>query len=221
MKKYITIGVVLIIISTLIFIYPQINNLINSKLNQDIIQNYSNNIDTLSLDLREEYLKEAKTYNENLLKSKYISVEKYSNILNFDNGIIGYIEIPKIDVKLPIYHGDDESVLDNGVAHIYNSSFPIEGESVHSVLSAHTALPLTKLFDDIDKLVLGDTFSVNILNIKLNYEVTKTDIILPENAYKHFNIERNINQISLMTCYPYSINTHRLIVTSKLIEKVG
>ena len=218
MKKYIIIGVSLILISVLFFISPQINNLINNKQSNTEIVEYSKNADTISKKDKNKYLKAASEYNENLIMGKNTSKEKYANILSFGNKIIGYIEIPKINIKLPIYHGHDESNLNKGVAHIYNSSFPIKGKTVHCVLSAHTALPLKELFDNIDELVIGDIFNITILNDKLTYKVTKTDIVLPEDVDKKLTIKDNQNLVTLMTCYPYSVNTHRFIATAKLLE---
>ncbi len=215
MKKIVIISVVMILSSLLLFLYPQIKHNIDSNQNQDIILDYSKNTDTLSLEIREEYFEKAISYNQDLVVGNYGTIEEYKDILNFENGIIGYIEIPKINVNLPIYHGIDDEVLENGVAHIFNSSFPIEDESVHAVLSAHTALPLTKLFDDLDQLAVGDTFTVTVLDTKLEYIVTDIKTVLPQDAEEQFKIAENKNIVSLMTCYPYAVNTHRLIVTAE------
>ena len=163
-------------------------------------------------------------YNDNMAnqittdnKYSYDSTGAYVNILNFDDGQIGYVEIPKIKVSLPIYHGVNEKVLEKGAAHLPNTSFPLDGKSVHSVISAHTAYPAKVFFDNIDKLETGDVFYITILNKKLKYEVCKKNIVDPKDT-SLLNIEKDKNLVTLMTCYPYAVNTHRLLVTGELID---
>lgn len=178
----------------------------------------------MSDDEIEEEFAAAYDYNDNIAnqittdnKYSYDSTGAYVHILNFDDGQIGYIEIPKINVNLPIYHGINEKVLEKGAAHLPNTSFPLDGKSVHSVISAHTAYPAKVFFDNIDKLETGDVFYITILNKKLKYEICKKDIVEPKDT-SLLNIEKNKNLVTLMTCYPYAVNSHRLLVRGKLVN---
>ena len=126
-------------------------------------------------------------------------------------GIMGYITIKKLGVELPIYHGTDEGILQIAAGHLKGTSFPIGGESTHSVISAHRGLPSAKLFTDLDKMEVGDTFTITILNREITYEVDDISIILP-NETDSLQIEDKKEYCTLMTCTPYGINTHRLLV---------
>ena len=142
----------------------------------------------------------------------------YENLLNINNdGMIGYITIDKIKVELPIYHGTSEEVLSKSVGHLEGSSLPVGGIGTHSVLSAHRGLPSSKLFTDLDKLEIGDIFTINILNQMLTYEIDKITIVKP-NEIEGLKIEEGKDYITLLTCTPYGINTHRLLVRGTRIE---
>ena len=142
----------------------------------------------------------------------------YSSILSVDdNGMMGYITIPELRLKLAIYHGVDESVLQVGIGHIEGSSLPVGGESTHCVLSGHRGLPSAKLFTDIDKLELGDVFMLHVYDELLTYEVDQILIVEPED-YSALAIEEGEDYCTLITCTPYGINTHRLLVRGHRIE---
>lgn len=226
-SKYI--AIIFIIIGFLIFLYPTIANLV-AKLNQaEVIKDYSAKIETLDEEkILEEYQK-AINYNLELIDKNNIvdpfmqresSEEKieYESILNINNdNVLGIIEIPKIDVKMPIYHGTSDEVIEKGVGHLRQSSFPIEGQTVHSVLTSHTGLPKAKLFTNLDKLEIGDLFYISILNKNFCYKVCDIKIVLPEEV-DSLKVRINENLCTLITCTPYGVNSHRLLVTGEFTE---
>ena len=143
--------------------------------------------------------------------------KEYNSILDITGtGIMGYVTIPKIDARLPIYHGTDEAVLQIASGHMEGSSFPIGGTSTHAVLTGHTGLPSAMLFTGIDTLEKGDTFTVTVYDDVLTYEVEETNVVLPDNV-KNLEIQEGRDLVSLVTCTPYGVNSHRLIVTGTRI----
>lgn len=227
MKKVINIILVVIVACGLgILLYPVISNAINNYYNSSNIKQYDNEVKTLSdndidsiLAKAEEYNKAVATYSYNNGVANYGDTYKeiinsYDDILNFGNSLIGYIEISSINVYLPIYHGDLDNVLDKGSAHMKGTSFPIGGAGTHAVISAHSGYPRQKFFDDIDKLKKGDTFSITVLNKKLEYKVTEINIVKPTDT-SHTRVQQDKDLVTLVTCYPYGINTHRLLVTAE------
>ena len=148
----------------------------------------------------------------------YDRLNNYYDLLNINkDGMMGYITIEKIKVELPIYHGTSNEVLNSSVGHIEGSSLPIGGLTTHSVLSAHRGLPSAKLFTNLDRLEIGDTFKITILDEVLTYQVDKIVIVKPNNR-DNIKIEENKDYITLLTCTPYGINTHRLLVRGVRIE---
>lgn len=235
MKKVINIILVVIVACGLcILLYPVISNAINNYYNSSNIKQYDNEVKTLSdndidsiLAKAEEYNKAVATYSYNNGVANYGDTYKeiinsYDDILNFGNSLIGYIEISSINVYLPIYHGDLDNVLDKGSAHMKGTSFPIGGAGTHAVISAHSGYPRQKFFDDIDKLKKDDTFSITVLNKKLEYKVTEINIVKPTDT-SHTRVQQDKDLVTLVTCYPYGINTHRLLVTAErqLTNKVN
>lgn len=215
MRKYIRI--ILIVLGLLLIIQPSISNCSFKYSRKDIITNYQEKIKKLSMEQKKHELEKAKKYNNDYeMMTDYKEGEDYNNILNF-NEILGYIEIKKISLMLPIYHGTSEKVLENGVGHLEWSFFPIGGKGTHSILTAHSGIEGKKLFDDINKLEIGDKFSINVLDKKLEYEVDKIDIVLPENI-DVIEINKNEDYVTLLTCTPYKINTHRLLVRGTRIN---
>lgn len=227
MKKRapLVIGIILITISLLSLLYPFLSNYINSFYSNSEIENYSNNVNVLSSEDKNNYYKEAENYNSklsdrvtNFTFSSESVIENYDDILNFNDGVIGYIEIPKIDVKLPIYHGSDESVLSKGSAHVPNTAFPIGGKGNHTVISAHTAFPTQVFFDNLKDLTEGDYVYISILDDTLTYQVCDINIVEPTDI-ELLQADKEKDLLSLITCYPYAVNSHRLIVTTKYIDK--
>lgn len=227
MKKVINIILVVIVACGLgILLYPVISNAINNYYNSSNIKQYDNEVKTLSdndidsiLAKAEEYNKAVATYSYNNGVANYGDTYKeiinsYDDILNFGNSLIGYIEISSINVYLPIYHGDLDNVLDKGSAHMKGTSFPIGGAGTHAVISAHSGYPRQKFFDDIDKLKKGDTFSITVLNKKLEYKVKKINIVKPSDT-SHTRVQQGKDLVTLVTCYPYGVNTHRLLVIAE------
>ena len=218
-KIILIIGVSLLVISVAFLLYPTIANLVNSIFNSSTISNYSENANTLSEQAVNDEFRAASEYNKEISERVSVSyatkasVLGYDDILNFD-GVIGYITIPEIDVNLPIYHGSDENVLTKGAAHLPNTSFPIGGVGNHAVLSAHTGYPNQVFFDDLPKLKSGDLIYVSVLNRQMTYTVDEINIVEPDDI-SLLQIDDDRDLISLVTCYPYGINSHRLIVTAE------
>ena len=227
MKKVINIILVVIVACGLgILLYPVISNAINNYYNSSNIKQYDNEVKTLSDNDVDRILAKAEEYNKAVATYSYDNgianygdtykeiINSYDDILNFGNSLIGYIEIPSINVYLPIYHGDLDNVLDKGSAHMEGTSFPIGGTGTHAVISAHSGYPRQKFFDDIDKLKKGDTFSITVLNKKLEYKVTEINIVKPTDT-SHTRVQQGKDLVTLVTCYPYGVNTHRLLVTAE------
>lgn len=227
MKKVINIILVVIVACGLgILLYPVISNAINNYYNSSNIKQYDNEVKTLSDNDVDRILAKAEEYNKAVATYSYDNgianygdtykeiINSYDDILNFGNSLIGYIEIPSINVYLPIYHGDLDNVLDKGSAHMKGTSFPISGAGTHAVISAHSGYPRQKFFDDIDKLKKSDTFSITVLNKKLEYKVTEINIVKPTDT-SHTRVQQGKELVTLVTCYPYGVNTHRLLVTAE------
>lgn len=167
-------------------LYPSASNAVNSFFAASTINNYAANLDSISAADRSQYLSAAAEYNNNL--SELVNgftydvdsvIDGYDDILNFGDGLIGYIDISKINVKLPIYHGDEDKVLEKGVAHLPNTAFPIGGVGNHSVLSAHTGYPTQVFFDNLNELEIGDEIKVSVLDETLTYAVTAKTLLSP------------------------------------------
>lgn len=208
-------------------IYPNIADYINSKNNKTVISNYNTSTQTMSDEEINSELAKAQNFNELLAKSALNDEEKdeynaamseYENILNYDD-IMCTIEIPKINVDLPVYHDSTnrEEKLKKGCVHLANTSLPIGGASTHAVISAHSGYPEQVFFDELDKLQIGDTFKINVLNKTLTYKVCEINIVDPDDSSK-LEIENGKDYVTLVTCYPYSINTHRLCVRGERVE---
>lgn len=175
-----------------------------------------------------EMLKAARKYNKSLLKKSdhwklsKKGKKKYESLLDVSGtGIMGYIEVPKIDCSLPIYHGTDEGALQIAIGHLEGSSLPVGGKSTHCVLSGHRGLPSARLFTDLDQMEEGDVFVLNVLGRKLAYEVDQIKVVLPDEM-SDLEIVQGKDLCTLVTCTPYGINTHRLLVRghrTKYIEE--
>ena len=209
----------------LILLYPAISSYHNEKVGSKAITDYESLLSKYNKKDYTDIFNKAKEYNNKLKKMNlplisYKEISGYQNILNVNNdGMIGYITIDKIKVELPIYHGTSEEILGKFVGHLEGSSLPIGGLGTHSVLSAHRGLPTSKLFTDLDKLEIGDVFTITILDQVLTYEIDKITIVKP-NEIEDLKIEENKDYITLLTCTPYGINTHRLLVRGTRIENI-
>lgn len=207
-----------------LLLYPTVSNYWNSLHQTRAIAAYTKALDKLDEIDYEKLWKEAEDYNKALLKDKnrWIPSEKdkkeYEKILNAaGSGVIGYIEIPDIKVSLPVYHGIDDAVLQIAVGHIEGSSFPTGGENTHCVLSGHRGLPRATLFTNLDQLTEGDVFTLQILDRTLTYEVDQIRIVKPDDM-SELKIEKGKDLCTLVTCTPYGVNSHRLLVRGHRIE---
>ena len=220
-----------------IMIYPTVSNQWNTYRQNKLISNYEKIVDDMSDEDFSQEWQNAQAFNETISgnsvfadvfgeKSKDSENSEYNRVLNMNNdGIMGYISIPEINIKLAIYHGTSDDVLQTGVGHINGSKLPIGGESTHCVLAAHRGLPSAELFTDIDQLQTGDKFYLHILDKVLAYEV---DQILPmvdkddhQTLQNALSITEGQDYVSLFTCTPYGVNSHRLIVRGHRVEYNG
>lgn len=217
-----------IILGVGIFLYPSISNYLAKKNNVDIIRNYDEVIVETDDDKLLEEKEKAQIYNENLsgdpvhdpfvMGSGYALPDNYKEVLNIANdSVMGYLEIPKISIYLPIYHGTSEETLEKGVGHIQNTSVPVGGKSTHSVLTGHTGLPNAELFTRLDELNVDDIFYIHVLNDVLTYKVYETKIILPDKI-DELQILNEKDFVTLVTCTPYGVNSHRLLVKAERVE---
>ncbi len=221
--------IIVFIVGLGILLYPSVSDWWNRRVSTQAIASYNKSLDNLTEEDYSAYFNAAEKYNEairelgsNAAISSPQSVEAdYWETLDITGtGIMGYVVIDKINVQLPVYHGTEESVLQIGAGHLQGTSLPIGGEGTHSVLSAHRGLPSAKMFTNLDELEEGDTFTVNVLNEVLTYEVDKISIILPEQI-ENLYIEDGKDYCTLMTCTPYGINTHRMLVRGVRVETKG
>lgn len=204
-------------------LYPIISDYWNSKTQSKVIADYDKLLSNMDNETYKSIMANAEDYN-NKLKELYNPLENYNELDGYNDtldvtgtGIMGYITIPKIDVELPIYHGTSDKVLKNAAGHLQGSSLPIGGESTHAVISAHRGLPSAKLFSDLDELEKGDRFTITVLNEVLTYEIDKIQIIEPDELDK-LEIVDGEDYVTLITCTPYGINTHRLLVRGSRVE---
>lgn len=207
-----------------LLLYPTVSDYWNSLHQSRAIAEYAEQVAELDNDRYAALWADACSYNETLTQKedRYEmsdeEKEEYESLLNVSgNGIIGYIEIPLIDCSLPVYHGTNESVLQVAVGHVEGSSLPVGGTGTHSVISGHRGLPRAKLFTNLDKLAEGDTFILRILDEALTYEVDQIRIVEPYEMTA-LEIDPDKDYCTLVTCTPYGINSHRLLVRGHRVE---
>lgn len=226
MKKHLpTIILILVFCTGLsLLLYPTVSDYWNSLHQSRAIVNYMETVADLDNGSYEALWAAAREYNANLAETGVrwtltdAELAEYERQLNVTgSGVMGYIEIPSIDCSLPIYHGTSESVLQTAVGHLEGTSLPVGGESTHCVVSGHRGLPSAKLFTDLDKLVVGDTFLLRVLDETLTYEVDRILIVEPEDL-SALTIEEGKDYCTLVTCTPYGVNTHRLLVRGHRID---
>ena len=207
-------------------LYPSVSQYWNSKTQTRAVENYREILDSLKTEDYDSYFKEAENYNTSLSDlsfplTEYKKITGYNNLLNVNkSGIMGYISISKLGVELPLYHGISNEVLNIACGHLEGTSLPIGGESTHSVLSAHRGLPHAKLFTELDKMEIGDTFVITVLNRTVTYQVDQIKVVLP-NESSDIQIVPGEDLCTLLTCTPYGINSHRLLVRGKRIENAA
>ena len=216
------IRLLVLVVAFAVLLYPTVSSYVNEKNGSKVVSNYDAESVRLSNAEKEKMLEDARAYNKEMLSNIDLidpfsqgetSIdERYESLLNIDgSGMMGYIRIPKIKVEIPIYHGTSESVLQAGVGHFWGTSLPVGGESTHTVLTGHRGLPTKTLFTNMDKLVEGDVFYIKVLDETLAYKVDQILTVLPEET-EALSIVPGKDYATLVTCTPYAINTHRLLV---------
>lgn len=218
------IPILIILFGFALLSYPFISNYMFEKSAGSTIKSYEKQAKTYDQKQKEQEFREAEEYNKDLIKSVVqltdpFKVKKsngetliYNNILNIDHsGVMGYLEIPSISVNLPIYHGTDAEILERGVGHLAASSIPVGGKSTHSVLTGHTGLSSAKLFTDLTEMKKEDLFFIHVLDRTLAYKVDQISVVRPEDTRK-LQIVKGKDYVTLVTCTPYGVNDHRLLV---------
>lgn len=228
MKKKISspVQILIFLIGLSLLLYPSLSDYWN-KFHQSIaIDSYAEAVALMNETEYDLFWSEAKAYNADIVsrENPYVKTdkqsEKYDNLLNISGtGVMGYIEIPSIDCDYPIYHGTNETVLQKAIGHIDWTSLPVGGESTHSVLSGHRGLPSAKLFTNLSEVVVGDLFMIRVLDETLTYEVDQILTVLPDDSGALL-IEEGRDYCTLVTCTPYGINTHRLLVRGHRVDNV-
>lgn len=222
MKKHLpTIIVAVIFLCGLsLFLYPTVSNLYNQHLNNKLIGEYKEAFSSTTPEEFNEAMKDAVAFNENRgneEKLKELGLI-YENVLNAAyNGVMGYIEIPKISVSLIIYHTIEENVLQKGIGHVPESHLPVGGKNTHCVLAGHTGLPSAKLLTNIDHLKVGDRFYVHVLNEVLEYKIDDVSVVEPDEVSR-LNVISGKDCVTLVTCTPYGVNSHRLLVRGVRVD---
>lgn len=223
-----TIALILVLLAGLsLMLYPLVSELWNEMHQSRAIADYTQAVAAMDNQSYDQLLRIAQAYNAELLdkQDRFYPTEEeiseYESLLNVaGSGVMGYVEIPSIQVLLPIYHGVDEAVLQTAIGHIEGTSLPVGGESTHCVISGHRGLPSAKLFTDLDQLDLGDTFRLRILDEVLTYEVDQIRIVEPDDL-SLLEIEPGEDLCTLITCTPYGVNSHRLLVRGHRVKSEG
>ena len=217
-KKVTALLFLIFLIGLALVAYPSFSDYWNSMHQSREIASYAQVTASISSEEYAEMWEAARAYNEMLVEntgSYELTPEQeelYGTLLNpTGNGIMGYVEVPSVDIQLPVYHGTGEVELQRGAGHIVWSSLPVGGESTHSVLSSHRGLPSARLFTDLDKVLVGDVILLHVLDRKLTYEVDQIVTVLPDNV-EELGISAAADYCTLVTCTPYGVNTHRLLV---------
>lgn len=213
-----------LMIGVCLMAYPSVSDWWNSFHQTQAIAKYSQSVANMERKEFDRMIDEAEAYNAKLVGQKHRFVltdsqrKEYNNVLDVNGtGIMAYIDIPKIDVSLPIYHGVDQDVLQVAIGHIEGSSLPVGGKGTHSVVSGHRGLPAAKLFTNLDLLEPGDRFIVQVLDRTITYEVDQIRIVLPE-EFQDLEIDPDKDLMTLVTCTPYKVNSHRLLVRGHRVE---
>ena len=218
----------LYIVGVLLCAFPLLSSIYTGVEQNNMLSTYKSEVTATDTQTIEEQVELAHEYNEALfqisnssvgdMSTDILSDESYNSILDITGkGIIGTIEIPKIDVNLPIYHGTDDDVLSNGIGHIQTSSFPVGGINTRTVVSGHRGLPNAKLFTRLDELVKNDLFYFKVGGETLAYKIYKIEVVKKDEAPDVIGIEEGKDLATMITCTPYGINTHRLIITGKRV----
>ena len=222
---YITVALVAIMLLGIgIIAYPSISDWWNSKHASRAINNYTETVENTDTEELRKLLEAAYEYNRSILEKENPyrmtdeDLERYYSLLDVSGtGLMGYVQIPSVNINVPFYHGTDEDNLQTAAGHVDWTSLPVGGESTHSVLSGHRGLPSARLFTDLDKVKEGDIFILNVLDQKIYYEVDQIRIVLPDDV-SELSIVRGEDYCTLVTCTPYGINSHRMLIRGKRVE---
>lgn len=216
--------VILFLAGLSLLLYPTVSNYVNSKNQSRVIDSYTQSVNDLDAEKYAALLAEADAYNQTLRNraNEYALTEEllaqYEELLNVSgSGVMGYVEIPSINCTLPIYHGTDEAVLQVAAGHLEWTSLPVGGESTHSVISGHRGLPSAELLTHIDKMDVGDRFYIHVLDKILEYRVDHIAVVEPDDT-SLLHITEGKDYMTLVTCTPYGINSHRLLVRGERVE---
>lgn len=214
------ISILLFTVGLCIMLYPVVSNYLADQMHVQQVESYKASAEAMPWDQVEKEWAKALDYNNSLIgtpvKDPFVQgtgialPDNYLAVLN-QEGVMGWVEIPKINVDLPIYHGTSDEVLKKGVGHMESTALPIGTYSSHAVLTGHTGLPNARLFDGLTSLEIGDEFFINVLNKELVYEIDQIKVVLPDNT-EDLLVEKDKDYVTLITCTPYAINTHRLLV---------
>ena len=226
-KHFLTMIIMIVMLVGIgLLLYPSVANYWNQFHQTRAIMAYNDTVSSLSTEDYEKILNDAKEYNKKLgetgivWKMSKAQKAEYEKQLAVDSsGIMGYVSVPKFHIKLPVYHGTNESVLQIAIGHLEQTSLPVGGESSHCEVSGHRGLPSARLFTDIDKIKEGDTWTMNVLNETLTYECDQIRIVEPEDL-SNLQIAKGKDYCTLITCTPYGVNTHRLLVRGHRIPNV-
>ena len=206
-----------------VMLYPTLSDYVNQLHQSRAVASYAQDVDTMTDADYSAYFDAADAFNAQVAANENAlyrpdQLTGYNDTLDITGtGIMGYITISKIGVELPIYHGTSDSVLQIAAGHLEGTSLPVGGESTHAVISAHRGLPSAKLFTNLDQLEVGDTFTITVLDRVLTYEVDQISIVLPTET-DNLKVTEGKDYVTLMTCTPYGINSHRLLVRGRRIE---
>lgn len=220
-KVFAVLAVGFILLGVGVALYPTVADRINQMRQDENIVVYNTVVQDLDTSELDKMWGAAKEYNKKIEQSglfRIVDDDDYNDTLNAaGDGLIGYVEAKAQGIRLPIYHGTEDEVLDTAVGHLEGTSLPTDGKGVFSIITGHTGLVNLDIFTDIHKMVVGDTFTVSVLNRILTYEVDDIQTVWPEEMYD-LSIDSNENYCMLVTCTPYGVNDHRLLVRGKLVD---
>ena len=226
MKKYNKlISKIIFLIGISLLLYPIIGMIINGYLQIKSVDKYVETVNVVDKEKYQKLYDEAISYNKKVYlrqqeNKRYNLDDEYEDVLKLDNtSIMGYIEIPKINIKLPIYHGVNDNTLQSGIGHVKESSLPIGTNNQNSMLMGHSGLPISKMFTNLEKLKKNDYIKITVLKKDLYYKIYKTEVIKPEELIDRLPIEEGKDLIKLVTCTPYGVNSHRLVIYAERVDK--
>lgn len=223
-------AVIVLLVGVSLIAYPYVSDFLNKRHQMEVIQQQSDAVGSMDAALLAEEMAACVDYNQRLLASRTVvtdpfdpsnqpvSTEEYEERLNLNgDGVMGTISLPSIDTVTPVYHGTGEEALANGGGHMDATSLPVGGESTHAVIAGHNGLPSVRIFDDLHNIAVGDYFVITVLGEDHAYRVTSTETVLPDET-ESLAVEEGKDLVTLVTCTPYGVNTHRLLVHAERCE---